>query len=256
RCFDERVPEEINRKIVDHISDINMPYSAISREYLLREGLPPDRVIKTGSPMFEVLHYYMPKIQRSEIRSRLKLNEQEYFVVSCHREENVDSEDNFRGLIDMLNGLAVTFGKRVIMTTHPRTRKRIEQEKIKLPSLAEMHKPFGLSDYVNLQMNAKAVLSDSGTITEESSILNFPALNIRQAHERPEGMEEGSVMMVGLSWPRIKDGLALLAKQPRDHERLLRMVEDYHVPNVSEKVVRIILSYTDYVNRVVWRKDK
>jgi UDP-N-acetylglucosamine 2-epimerase (non-hydrolysing) len=256
RCFDERVPEEINRKIVDHISDINMPYSAISREYLLREGLPPDRVIKTGSPMFEVLHYYMPKIQRSEIRSRLKLNEQDYFVVSCHREENVDSEDNFRGLIEMLNGLAGQFGKRVIMTTHPRTRKRIEQEAIQLPTLVEMHKPFGLCDYVHLQMNAKAVLSDSGTITEESSILNFPALNIRQAHERPEGMEEGSVMMVGLSWPRIKDGLALLAKQPRDHERLLRMVEDYHVPNVSEKVVRIILSYTDYVNRVVWRKDK
>jgi len=254
RCFDQRVPEEINRKIVDHISDINMPYSTISREYLLREGLPPDRVIKTGSPMFEVLHYYMPKIQRSEIRSQLKLKEKDYFVVSCHREENVDSEDNFRGLIELLNGLVDTYGKRVIMTTHPRTRKRIEQEGIKLPSLIELHKPFGLSDYVNLQMNAHAVLSDSGTITEESSILNFPALNIRQAHERPEGMEEGTVMMVGLSWPRIQEVLAVLEKQLRGNDRLLNIVEDYNVPNVSEKVVRIILSYTDYVNRVVWRK--
>ncbi len=254
RCFDQRVPEEINRKIVDHISDINMPYSAISREYLLREGLPPELVIKTGSPMFEVLHHYMPKIQRSEIRCRLGLKELDYFVVSCHREENVDSEDNFRGLIEMLKGLADTFGKRVIMTTHPRTRKRIEQAKINLPNLVEMNKPFGLSDYVNLQMNAKAVLSDSGTITEESSILNFPALNIRQAHERPEGMEEGSVMMAGLSWARIKEALAVLEKQPRGEQRILKLVEDYNVPNVSEKVARIILSYTDYVNRVVWNK--
>lgn len=254
RCFDQRVPEEINRKIVDHISDINMPYSAISREYLLREGLPPERVIKTGSPMFEVLHHYMPKIQRSAIGDQMGLIARDYFVVSCHREENVDSEENFRGLIEMLNGLAGTFGKRVIMTTHPRTRKRIEQEKIKLPSLVEMHKPFGLSDYVNLQMNAKAVLSDSGTITEESSILNFPALNIRQAHERPEGMEEGSVMMVGLSWPRIKEALAILEKQPCGEDRMLKIVEDYNVSNVSEKVVRIILSYTDYVNRVVWKR--
>lgn len=256
RCFDQRVPEEINRKIVDHISDINMPYSTISREYLLREGIPPDRVIKTGSPMFEVLHYYMPKIQRSEIRSQLGLKEQDYFVVSCHREENVDSEDNFRGLIEMLNGLANAFGKRVIMTTHPRTRKRIEQDDIQLAPQVELHKPFGLSDYVNLQMNAYAVLSDSGTITEESSILNFPALNIRQAHERPEGMEEGSVMMVGLSWPRIKEALEVIEKQPRGNERLLKMVEDYNVPNVSEKVVCIILSYTDYVNRVVWKKTE
>ena len=254
RCFDQRVPEEINRKIVDHISDINMPYSAISREYLLREGIPPDRVIKTGSPMFEVLHYYMPKIQRSEIRSRLKLKDKDYFVVSCHREENVDSEENFRGLIEILNGLAQTFGKRVIMTTHPRTRKRLEEKGIELPSLVEMHKPFGLSDYVNLQINAYAVLSDSGTITEESSILNFPALNIRQQHERPEGMEEGTVMMVGLSWIRIKEVLQILEKQPRGSERLLNIVEDYNGPNVSEKVVRIILSYTDYVNRVVWKK--
>ena len=254
RCFDQRVPEEINRKIVDHISDINMPYSTISREYLLREGIPPDRVIKTGSPMFEVLHYYMPKIQRSEVRDQLKLNEQDYFVVSCHREENVDSDSNFRGLIEMLNGLAEAYGKRVIMTTHPRTRKRIEQEGVKLPALVELHKPFGLCDYVHLQIHAHAVLSDSGTITEESSILNFPALNIRQAHERPEGMEEGSVIMVGLSWPRIKEALSAIEKQPRGDNRLLKIVEDYNVPNVSEKVIRIIMSYTDYVNRVVWKK--
>ncbi len=254
RCFDQRVPEEINRKIVDHISDINMPYSSIGREYLLHEGLPPDRVIKTGSPMFEVLYYYMPKIQRSDVRDRLGLKEQDYFVVSCHREENVDSEENFRGLVGILNGLAQLYGKRVIMTTHPRTRKRIDQLGTKLPALVEMHKPFGLSDYVHLQMHAKAVLSDSGTITEESSILNFPALNIRQAHERPEGMEEGSVAMVGLSWQRIQEALAVLEKQPRGNDRLLKIVEDYNVPNVSEKVVRIILSYTDYVNRVVWKK--
>ena len=220
----------------------------------MREGLPPDRIIKTGSPMFEVLHYYMPKIQRSEIRSQLKLKDREYFVVSCHREENVDSESNFRGLIELLNGLANNYGKRIIMTTHPRTRKRIEQDGIKLPALAEMHKPFGLTDYVSLQINAHAVLSDSGTITEESSILNFPALNIRQAHERPEGMEEGTVIMVGLSWSRIKEALAIISGQLRDKNRLLKIVEDYDVPNVSEKVVRIILSCTDYVNRVVWQK--
>ena len=255
RCFDQRVPEEINRKIVDHISDINMPYSAISREYLLREGFPPDRVIKTGSPMFEVLHYYMPKIQKTKIRRRLKLKDRDYFVVSCHREENVDYENNFRGLIDVLRGLAKTHRKRIIMTTHPRTRKRIEQEGIKLPALVELHKPFGFSDYVNLQIHAQVVLSDSGTITEESSILNFPALNIRQAHERPEGMEEGSVAMVGLYWRRIQEALAVLEKQSRDNERLLNIVADYNVPNVSEKVVRIILSYTDYVNQTVWRKQ-
>lgn len=254
RCFDQRVPEEINRKIIDHISDINMPYSTISREYLLREGLPPDRVIKTGSPMFEVLHYYMPKIQKSKIRSQLKLKDRDYFVVSCHREENVDYDDNFRGLIDLLKGLTKTHRKRVIMTTHPRTRKRIEQEGVKLPQLVELHRPFSLSDYVNLQIHAHAVLSDSGTITEESSILNFPALNIRQAHERPEGMEEGSVMMVGLSWSRIKESLAILDKQSKGTDRILKIVEDYNVSDVSEKVVRIIMSYTDYVNRVVWKK--
>jgi len=254
RCFDQRVPEEINRKIVDHISDINMPYSAIGREYLLREGLPPDRVIKTGSPMYEVLHYYMPKIERSEVLTTLGLNPLDYFVLSCHREENVDDESNFRGLIEILQGLVVSYGKRVIMTTHPRTRKRIEQEGIELPTLVELHKPFGLIDYVKLQMNAQAVLSDSGTITEESSILNFPALNIRQAHERPEGMEEGSVMMVGLNWARVQEGLAILESQPRGTERSFRLVRDYDVPNVADKVVRIIMSYTDYINRVVWHK--
>jgi UDP-N-acetyl-L-fucosamine synthase len=255
RCFDQRVPEEINRKIVDHISDINMPYSSISREYLLREGLPPDTVIKTGSPMFEVLHYYMPKIERSEALEVLGLNPLDYFLLSCHREENVDDESNFRGLIQVLQGLAVSYGKRIIMTTHPRTRKRIEQERIELPKLIELHKPFGLSNYMKLQMNAHAVLSDSGTITEESSILNFPALNIRQAHERPEGMEEGAVMMVGLDWTRVQEGLTILESQPRGTERSLCLVQDYNVPNVSEKVVRIIMSYTDYVNRVIWRKS-
>ncbi len=254
RCFDQRVPEEINRKIVDHISDINMPYSAIGREYLLREGLPPDRVIKTGSPMFEVLHHYMPKIEKSAVLETLRLSPLDYFVVSCHREENVDDESNFQGLIEILQGLVASYGKRIIMTTHPRTRKRIEKEGIELPLLVELHKPFGLSDYVKLQMNARTVLSDSGTITEESSILNFPALNIRQAHERPEGMEEGTVMMVGLSWERVQEGIAILEGQPRGLDRSLCPVRDYEVPNVSEKVVRIILSYTDYVNRVVWGK--
>jgi UDP-N-acetyl-L-fucosamine synthase len=254
RCFDQRVPEEINRKIVDHISDINMPYSSISREYLLREGLPPDRIIKTGSPMYEVLHYYMPKVEKSDVLDRLGLKYGEYFVVSCHREENVDNEHNFQGLIDVLNRLAATYGMKVIVTTHPRTRKRIEQEGIKLPPEVELHKPFGMTDYLKLETNAHTVLSDSGTITEESSILNFPALNIRDAHERPEGMEEAAVMMVGLDWQRVLNGLAILETQLRGNDRILRIVNDYNVPNVSEKVVRIILSYTDYINRVVWRK--
>ena len=254
RCFDQRVPEEINRKIVDHISDINLPYSSISREYLLHEGLPPDRVIKTGSPMFEVLHHYLPKIQKSDIQSRLELTAFEYFLVSAHREENIDDPVQFAKLIKVLNGLATTYGKRVIVTTHPRTRKRIETEGVTLDTRVELHKPFGLTDYLKLQLNAQAVLSDSGTITEESSILNFPALNIRNAHERPEGMEEGSVMMVGLEWSRIGDALRVLETQPRGSERKLRIIADYDVPNVSEKVVRIILSYTDYVNRVVWHK--
>jgi UDP-N-acetylglucosamine 2-epimerase len=255
RCFDQRVPEEINRKIVDHISDINMPYSSIGREYLLREGLPPDRVIKTGSPMFEVLHYYLPKIERSAILEALSLNPLDYFVLSCHREENVDDEGNFRGLIEILQGLVASYGKRIIVTTHPRTRKRIEQEGIELSPLVELHNPFGLINYVKLQMNARTVLSDSGTITEESSILNFPALNLRQAHERPEGMEEGAVIMVGMDWRLVRDGLTVLETQYRGNDRMLRIVSDYNMPNVSEKVVRIILSYTDYINRVVWRRS-
>jgi len=254
RCFDQRVPEEINRKIIDHISDINLPYSDIAREYLLREGFPPDRVIKTGSPMYEVLYFYMPRIQKSDIRDRLNLKEGEYFVLSCHREENVDSESNFRGLINVMNGLVNEYGKRVIVTTHPRTRKRIESEGIKLPDMVELHKPFNMTDYVKLQVNALAALSDSGTITEESSILNFPALNIREAHERPEGMEEGSVMMTGLNWETINQALRILETQKRGTDRTLRIVQDYDVPNVSEKVVRIIMSYTNYVNQTVWRR--
>jgi UDP-N-acetyl-L-fucosamine synthase len=254
RCFDQRVPEELNRKIVDHISDINLPYSAISREYLLREGLPPDRVIKTGSPMKEVLNYYMPKIQKSLILDKLKLQKREYFVLSCHREENIDTASNFQGLIDVLQGLAAEYGKRIIMTTHPRTRNRVEKEGIKLPTLVELHKPFGLIDYIKLQMNAHVVLSDSGTITEESSILNFPALNIRQAHERPEGMEEGAVLMVGLNWSHVRTGISILEHQSRGTKRSVLMVRDYDIPNVSEKIVRIILSYTQYVNHIVWHR--
>jgi UDP-N-acetyl-L-fucosamine synthase len=253
RCFDQRVPEEINRKIVDHISDINLPYSQIAREYLLREGLPPDRVIVTGSPMYEVLVHYLPKIQASNALAWLDLQPEHYYLVSTHREENVDAPGQFAQLLETLEQLA-SKEYRVIVSTHPRTRKRLEAEKVTLPPAVELLKPFGFSDYVHLQLHAKAVLSDSGTITEESSILNFPALNIRQAHERPEGMEEGAVMMVGLAWSRIREGLAILESQPRGERRLLRVVGDYGVANVSEKVVRIILSYTDYVNRVVWQK--
>jgi UDP-N-acetylglucosamine 2-epimerase len=254
RCFDQRVPEEINRRIVDHISDINLPYSTISRDFLLREGLPPDRVIKTGSPMYEVLHHYLPKIEASPVLERLQLRAQDYFVVSAHREENVDSPKQFEALVTMLNNLATTYGRRVIVSTHPRTRKRFEAEGVSFPPLVELMKPFGFCDYVQLQRQAQAVLSDSGTITEESSILNFPALNIRQAHERPEGMEEGSVMLVGLNWARIDEGLQILTTQGRDEQRTLQVVRDYAVPNVAEKVVRLILSYTDYVNRTVWQK--
>ena len=255
RCFDQRVPEEINRRIIDHISDINLPYSTIAREYLLREGLPPDRIIKTGSPMYEVLHHYLPQIEASDVLTRLGLTVGEYYVVSAHREENVDSPAQFTALINMLTQLAETFGRRVIMSTHPRTRKRMEAEAVVLPPLVETMKPFGFHDYIQLQKQARAVLSDSGTITEESSILNFPALNIRQAHERPEGMEETAVMMTGLKWNRIREGLAILDEQPRGEKRLLRIVDDYRTPNVSEKVVRIIISYTDYINRVVWQKS-
>ena len=255
RCFDERVPEEINRRIVDHISDINLPYSAISRDYLLREGLPPERVIKTGSPMFEVLHHYLPKIEASDVLARLGLQAGRYYVVSAHREENVDDPRQFENLVNVLTRLA-GLGLRVVMTTHPRTRKRLDAGHVALPAEVEVVRPFGFSDYVKLQCHARAVLSDSGTITEEASILNFPALNLRQAHERPEGMEEGAVMMTGLTWPRVSEALALLETQSRGADRVLRLVEDYAAPNVSDKVVRIILSYVDYVNRVVWHKDR
>jgi UDP-N-acetylglucosamine 2-epimerase (non-hydrolysing) len=253
RCFDMRVPEEINRRIVDHVADINLPYSDISRDYLLREGLPPDRVITTGSPMFEVLHHVMPKVGRSQVLARLELAPDGYFLVSCHREENVDSGTNFAGLIEILNNLATTTGKRVIVTTHPRTRKRMDDEGVQLDPRVELHKPFGLTDFIALEMNAAATLSDSGTITEEASILNLRAVNIRDAHERPEGMEEAAVMMTGLSWVRVQQALAILESQPRGDSRTHRIVSDYDVPNVSEKVTRIILSYTDYVRRFVWR---
>ena len=255
RCFDARVPEETNRKIVDHTSDINMTYSDIAREYLLREGLPPDRIIKTGSPMYEVLTHYREKIDGSDVLQRLGLAEQEYFVVSAHREENIDSDRNFAGLVETLNAVAVTHGKRIIVSTHPRTRKRVEALGVCFDERIELLKPLGFTDYVHLQMHAKAVLSDSGTITEESSILNFPALNIREAHERPEVMEEASVMMMtGLDPERVLQGLAILADQVRGDERLLRPVHDYSMPNVSDKVIRIIQSYTEYVNRTVWKK--
>ncbi len=254
RCFDQRVPEEINRKIVDHTADINLTYSDIAREYLLREGLPADRIIKTGSPMFEVLTHYREKIDRSDVLERLSLTEGEYFVVSAHREENIESDRNFLKLVTILNTLAEEYGKRVIVSTHPRTRKRVEVSGVVFHNRVELLKPLGFFDYVHLQMQARAVLSDSGTINEESSILNFPALNIREAHERPEGMEEGSVMMVGLKVDRVMQALAILDTQPRGGERSLRQVADYSMPNVSDKVVRIMHSYTDYVNRVVWKK--
>ena len=254
RSFDERVPEEINRKIVDHISDINMPYSDISREYLLREGIPPDRIVKTGSPMFEVLTHYRQKIDTSDVLRRLGLPRGEYFVFSSHREENIDSPAHFANIATILNRLAERFRLPVIVSAHPRTRKRIESERVTLRPEIVLLKPLAFTDYVNLQGNARATLSDSGTITEESSILNFPALNVREAHERPEGMEEGSVVMTGLSPDRVFEGLCILESQGRDGARTVRMVQDYSVPNVSEKVARIILSYTDYVNRNVWKK--
>lgn len=252
RCFDQRVPEEINRKIVDHIADVNLPYSEISREYLLREGLPPDRVIKTGSPMYEVLHHYLPKIERSGVLPRLGLEPNRYFTVSCHREENIDDPAQFAKLIRVLDGLAETYALPVIVSTHPRTRKKLEAEGVVAHERVRFLKPLGLCDFVHMELHARATLSDSGTITEESSILNFPALNIRNAHERPEGMEEGAVMMTGLEWGRVREALTVLESQPRGAERLLRVVRDYDVPNVSEKVVRVILSYTDYVKRTVW----
>lgn len=253
RCFDQRVPEETNRKIVDHISDINLTYSSIAREYLLREGLPPDQVIKTGSPMYEVLHHFTSKIDNSDVLERLELEKHKYFVVSAHREENISSDKNFEGLIDSLNRIAVKYEYPIVVSTHPRTRNMLNEKKVPSHKLVNFMKPLGFSDYNALQKNACAVLSDSGTISEESSILNFPALNIREAHERPEAMEEATVMMVGLKPERIMQALEQVNLQNRT-ERDYRLVSDYSMPNVSDKVVRIILSYTDYINRVVWEK--
>lgn len=252
RCFDQRVPEETNRKIVDHTADINLTYSDIAREYLLREGLPADRIIKTGSPMFEVLNHYLPEIEKSDVLSRLNLKEGKYFVVSSHREENINSEKNFNGLIESLNAIAEKFGYPIIVSTHPRTRNMIDKKQISVRPEIQFLKPLGFHDYNALQMRSYAVLSDSGTISEESSILNFRALNIREAHERPEAMEEASVMMVGLSPERIMQGLEQLKTQKLGDQRNFRQVADYSMPNVSEKMVRIILSYTDYVKRTVF----
>lgn len=254
RCFDERVPEEINRRIVDHISDINLPYSDISREYLLREGLPPDRVIKTGSPMFEVLSHYEAQIEAADPHSRLDLSPDSYFVVSVHREENVDSEPNFGSFVTTLNGIAEEYGLPIVMSTHPRTRKRIETAGATLHPLVRPLKPLGFFDYVKLQRLAFCVLSDSGTITEESSILNFPAVNVREAHERPEGMEEGAVIMAGLELAHVRDAICLARMEGRGPQRTLRRVADYSMPNVSTKVVRIIVSYVPYVRRTIWRE--
>lgn len=254
RCFDQRVPEETNRKIVDHISDINLTYSDIAREYLLREGLSADRIIKTGSPMFEVLHHYLSSIEASDVLKRLSLEENKFFVVSAHREENINNEKNFLGLMESLNQIAAKYDYPIIMSTHPRTRNMIEKKNIGMHKNVQFLKPLGFNDYNALQMKSYAVLSDSGTISEESSVLNFRALNIREAHERPEAMEEASVMMVGLNPERIMQGLIQLQYQKTDDERNFRTVADYSMPNVSDKVVRVILSYTDYVNRVVWSK--
>lgn len=252
RCFDQRVPEESNRKIVDHTADINLTYSDIAREYLLAEGLRPDRIIKTGSPMYEVIMQYLPKIERSTILEKLKLEEGKYFVVSAHREENINSEKNFNNLIEILNTIAEKYNYPVIVSTHPRTRKMIEAKGVIFHKNVQLMKPMGLSDYNKLQLKSYAVLSDSGTISEESSILNFRALNIREAHERPEAMEEASVMMVGLNLDRVMQGLVQLQNQKTGEERNYRHVSDYSMPNVSDKVIRIILSYTDYIRRVVW----
>ena len=254
RCFDQRVPEETNRRIVDHTADINMPYSSIAREYLLREGIPPDRVIKTGSPMFEVLDHYRDAIEKSDVLARHALNSKKYFLVSSHREENVDTKSQLLKLGDSLNAIAEKYDLPILISTHPRTYNKISEFGLEFDPRITLTKPFGFIDYNALQVNAKAVLSDSGTISEESSILNFPALNIREAHERPEAMEEGSVMMVGLGKERILQALATLDNQPRGDERLLMEVQDYCVPNVSEKVFRIIMSYTDYVRRTVWKE--
>ncbi|OGB28533.1 MAG: UDP-N-acetylglucosamine 2-epimerase [Burkholderiales bacterium RIFCSPLOWO2_12_FULL_61_40] len=258
RCFDQRVPEETNRRIVDHTADVNLTYSTIARDYLLREGLPPDLVIKTGSPMFEVLAHYRPRIEASDVLTRLGLEIDGYFVVSAHREENIESEQSFTKLVAVLNAVAEDHNLPVIVSTHPRTQKRIDATGAVFHPQVRLLKPLGFHDYVKLQLSAKAVLSDSGTINEESSILNFPALNLREAHERPEGMEEAAVMMVGLDVARVRQGLAILATQSRGDDRAdphgIRQVADYSMPNVSDKVLRILHSYTDYVNRVVWKK--
>ena len=254
RCFDMRVPEEINRRIVDHTADINLTYSSIARDYLLREGLLPDRVVKTGSPMYEVLNHFRSGIDASDVLERLGLTEGEFFVVSAHREENVDSDRNFTALVETLNAVAEQYGYPVIVSTHPRTQKRVDAMGVKFHKNVRLLKPLGFKDYNKLQLSAKAVLSDSGTISEEASILNFPALNIREAHERPEGMEETATMMVGLSTERVLQGLAILEGQGRRDERSMRLVEDYSMPNVAEKVVRIIHSYRDYVMQTVWKQ--
>ncbi|MDD2592406.1 MAG: UDP-N-acetylglucosamine 2-epimerase (non-hydrolyzing) [Erysipelotrichaceae bacterium] len=253
RCFDQRVPEETNRKIVDHIADINLTYSDIAREYLLSEGILADRIIKTGSPMFEVLHKHLDQIEKSHVLEQLDLKKDQYFVLSAHREENINSSSNFNDLIDSINEIAKTYQLPIIFSAHPRTQKMIDQQKVELHPLVKINKPLGFIDYIKLQLNAKVVLSDSGTISEESSILKFKALNIREAHERPEAMEEGAVMMVGLKKKRILQALNVLVDQKID---TLRIVDDYSMPNVSDKVLRIILSYTDYINRVVWQKEK
>ncbi|MET4028114.1 UDP-N-acetylglucosamine 2-epimerase [Marinobacter sp. MBR-99] len=254
RCFDMRVPEEINRRIVDHTADINLTYSTIARDYLLREGLPPDRVIKTGSPMFEVLNYFREGIEASDVLTRLGLEEGKFFIVSAHREENVDSDRNFLALVTTLNAVAEKYGYPVIVSTHPRTQKRVDAMGVKFHENVRLLKPLGFKDYNKLQLSAKAALSDSGTINEEASILNFPALNLREAHERPEGMEETAAMMVGLSTERVLQGLAILENQSRGDERSMRLVADYSMPNVAEKVVRIIHSYRDYVMQTVWKQ--
>jgi UDP-N-acetylglucosamine 2-epimerase len=254
RCFDERVPEEINRRLIDHLSDINLPYSERARELLLREGFPPDRVIKTGSPMYEVLKHYQSRIEESDVLTRLNLKPRDFFVVSSHREENVDNENNLRDLAETLSEIASRYRQRIIFSTHPRTRKRIEMNGIKFDPLIELHAPFGFLDFVALQLGARAVMSDSGTITEESAIFNFPALTLRETHERHEGMEESVVMMAGLKAKRVIPALEILLQQPRDDQRLTRLPPDYAAPGVSHKMLRIILSYTDYVNRTVWFK--
>ena len=254
RSFDLRVPEEVNRRIVDHTADVNLPYSTIARDYLLREGLPPDLVIKTGSPMREVLDFYKQQIEASKILQQLELKRENYFVVSSHREENIDSDRNFGKLVEVLNSVAEDYNYPVVVSTHPRTRNRIAELGIKFHDQIKLLKPLGFHDYIHLQQCSKATLSDSGTITEESSILNFPAINLREAHERPEGFEEAAVMMVGVDVDRVRQALGVLVDQPRGTERGLRLVDDYSVSNVSDKVLRIILSYTDYVNRVVWKK--